>query len=301
MKTILNLLLIAVCAAGTSCVGAKKMDAARERLNTIKEGQRNEVNQLKQISANSATRMNENKIDSVINSRFDYRVGRIHIEMDSVSGEINELDSLMAEKKLFRQAYKKIIIPKLNLLDSFRLENAKRNQVYLMMEDGLNSSTYALFDLAAFFGPGKYAIPQEQEEITANSFAPLVDSVISFSKKYSKFSQTATLVILGFADGTGFDPGSDLYADLAALIGRADISKQELNQKLSELRAETLIRQLRNQFIKKMGGREETENFKIEFLGLGKGEQFPFTSVTDYKEEDERRRIVLCYWAVLPR
>ncbi|MBL7746572.1 MAG: hypothetical protein JNM19_04045 [Chitinophagaceae bacterium] len=301
MKTFLSFLLIAVCAAGTSCIGAKKMDAARERLNTIKEGQRNEVNRLNQISANSSTRMNENKIDSVINSRFDYRVGRIHIEMDSVSGEINELDSLMAERKLFRQAFKKIIIPKLDLLDSFRLENAKRNQVYLMMEDGLNSATYSLFDLAAFFGPGKYAIPQEQEEITANSFAPLVDSVINFSKRYSKFSQTATLVILGFADGTGFDPESDLYAELAGLIGRVDVSKQELNQKLSELRAETLIRQLRSQFTKKMGGREETENFKIEFLGLGKGERFPFTSVTDYKEEDERRRIVLCYWAVLPR
>lgn len=301
MKTFLSFLLIAVCAAGTSCVGAKKMDSARERLNTIKEGQRNEVNQLKQISANSATRMNENKIDSVINSRFDYRVGRIHIEMDSVSGEINELDSLMAEKKLFRQSYKKIIIPKLNLLDSFRLENAKRNQVYLMMEDGLNSATYSLFDLAAFFGPGKYAIPEGQEEITANSFAPLVDSVISFSKRYSNFSQTATLVILGFADGTGFDPESDLYKELAGVIGRAEVSKQELNQKLSELRAETLISQLRRLFIKKRGGREETENFKVEFLGLGKGEKLPFTTVTDYKEDDERRRIVLCYWAVLPR
>lgn len=300
MKILIGVLLICG-AAGTSCVGTKKMEAARQRLNKIKKEQIVEVKQIKKISSANVTRLHESKIDSIINSRIDFRVGRINVQMDSVSGEITMLDSLMTRKKDFRRAYKKVIIPKLASLDSFRQENAKRMQMYLMLEDGLNTANYTLFNLAAFFGPGKYAIPEGQEEATARSFAPLIDSVVKFSEKYKNFPQTATLVILGFADGTGFDPKSSLYVELARLIGRPEVSKQELNKKLSELRAETLIRQLKSQLIKKMGGLEGTSNFKIEFIGLGKGEYYPFQSITDYREDDERRRIVLCYWVILPK
>jgi outer membrane protein OmpA-like peptidoglycan-associated protein len=301
MQILVRSLLVSCCITAVSCVGMKKMTAAKEKLNGIKEAQAGEVKQIQQIDATTTTKLSENKIDSIINDRFGFRVGRIKTEMDSVSKEITSLDSLMADKKEFRRSYKKIIIPRLAMLDSFRLQNASRSQVYLMLEDGLNTSTYTLFDLAAFFGPGKYAIPEGQEEVAASSFSPLVDSVIKFSEKYKNFSQTATLVILGFADGTGFDPQSPLYAELAGLIGRPEVAKQELNQKLSELRAETLIKQLRNQFIKKLGGVEETNKIHIEYIGRGKGEQYPFRSIADYKEEDDRRRIVLCYWAVLPK
>ncbi|MEQ1675518.1 MAG: hypothetical protein ABL876_02380 [Chitinophagaceae bacterium] len=301
MKTLTSLLLIALCAVGTSCVGSRKMSGARERLNTIKETQALEASQVKQISSTTQKKLKDNKIDSIINSRFDFRVGRIHIEIDSVSGEIAFLDSLMANKKDFRKTYKNIIIPKLATLDSFRNESLKRKQVYLMLEDGINTANYTLFDLAAFFGPGKYAIPEGQEEIATNSFAPLVDSVIKFSEKYKNFNQTATLVILGFADGTGFDPQSALYAELAGLIGKVPVSKQELNKKLSELRALTLIKQLQKQFLSKTGTGKTAAPVNVEYLAIGKGEELPFSSISNYKDEDERRRIVLCYWAILPK
>lgn len=300
MKTVLNLAIITLCFSAFSCIGVKKMTEAREKLGGIKEAQTGEVKQVKQIAATSDSKLNENKIDSIISNRFAFRLEKINLQMDAVAKEIASLDSLMADKKEFRKAYKKIIIPRLALLDSFRSKNADRNQVYMMMEDGLNTATYTLFDLAAFFGPGKYAIPADKIEIAANSFSPLVDSVISFSNKYKNFSQKATLVILGFADGTGFDPQSALYTELAGLIGRSDVSKEDLNKKLSELRAETLINQLKGQFVKKLGGKEETETIKVEYLGHGKGEKLPFKSITDYRLDDERRRIVLCYWAVLP-
>lgn len=301
MQGMLRMLLILLCATGMSCVGAKKMGAAREQLRLIKESQNNEVSQVKQISSSSTTKLNENKIDSIINSRFEFRVKPIFIQMDSVGKEMDLLDSLMATKKGFRRAYKKVIVPKLALLDSFRQENLKRHQVYLMLEDGLNAASYTLFDLAAFFGPGKYAIPDEQMEAAANSFSPLIDSVIKFSEKYKNIPKKVTLVILGFADGTGFDPESDLYKELSNLIGKPDVSKEELNKKLSELRAETLIQQLRAQFIKRLDGKEETETLFFEYLGYGKGEKYPFNTVKDYREDDDRRRIVLCYWAVLPK
>jgi hypothetical protein len=300
MKTIVRLFLFLVCTTGISCVGARKMFAAKEKLDVIRQGQEGEVRQVQRISAVTRDKRNANKIDSIINSRFDFSIRRINIKIDSIAAVIVSLDSLMADKKEFKRAYRRIIIPKLAELDSFRLEIARRNRVYLMIEDGINTANYTLFDLAAFFGPGKYAIPRDQEEIAISSFSPLIDSVVKFSARYMNMPQKATLVILGFADGTGFDPQSPLYAELAGLIAKPDITKQELNKKLSELRAQTLINQLQSQFFKKLGEKAGIENFKIEFLGLGKGEQYPFLTIKDYREEDERRRIVLCYWAVLP-
>lgn len=301
MKTLLLLLFFCISIVNVSCVSEKKMAAARERLNKIKEAQKREVTQIKQLSSARSTRMKESKIDSVINKRIDFRVGTINLELDTAEAQIRELDSLMADERTFRRSYNNLIIPKLELLDSFRAENTRRMQVYLMLEDGLNTANYTLFDLAAFFGPGKYAIPGDKEAIVIKSFEPLIDSVIKFSEKYSNLSQTATLVILGFADATGFDPKSPLYGELAAKIGKQVISKQELNKKLSELRAQSLIKMLHNQFAKKMKNHEASDKFNIEFIGLGKGEFYPFLSINDYKEDDERRRIVLCYWAVLPK
>lgn len=280
-------------------MGSKKMSAARDRLNKIKEAQLTESRQLQKILGTTAVKRKENRIDSIINSRIDFSVRRIGVKNDSVSLEIIWLDSLMSDKKQFRRAYKKAVLPRLARLDSFRMEDAQRRLEYGMIEEGINIANYTLFDLAAFFGPGKYTIPESQQATARASFEPLIDSVLNFSGKFKNIPRKVTLVILGFADGTGFEPGTPLYTELAGFIGHTPLTKQELNKKLSELRAETLIRQLQQQVIKKLGKRPG-EKLQVEFIGSGKGEQFPFLSIKDYKEEDERRRIVLCYWAVLP-
>jgi len=164
----------------------------------------------------------------------------------------------------------------------------------------LNMASYTLFDLAAFFGPGLYTIPQDQEEIAALSFMPLIDSLLSFSNRYQTTPRTATLVILGFADGQDINPQGSLFNTLSNMLNRTDASKQELNKKLSELRAIELIKQLTGLYSKRVPNGHEPVELKIEYIGQGKGEEYPIPSIKDYKEDDERRRIVLCYWIVLP-
>jgi len=39
---------------------------------------------------------------------------------------------------------------------------------------------------------------------------------------------------------------------------------------------------------------------RIAYLAVGQGEEYPLPYITDYRDDDERRRIVLCYWSVLP-
>jgi outer membrane protein OmpA-like peptidoglycan-associated protein len=299
MQKLVKIILFAVCIAGVSCVGQQKMNAARERLNRIKEEHQREAKQLQLIEGNTALKRKDERIDSIINSRFDFSLRRINIKIDSVTLEILWLDSLMKDRKSFRRLYKRTILPRLALLDSFRAKNEQRKLEYGMIEAGINVADYTLFDLAAFFGPGKYTIPEEQQASARTSFEPLIDAVLNFSAKYKNVPRKATLVILGYADGAGFDAESGLYAELAALIGQTPVTKEELNKKLSELRAQTLIRQLQEQFNTKLGNNAD-EKLRVEFIGSGKGEQYPFQSIRDYKEEDERRRIVLCYWSVLP-
>ena len=300
MNFYLKILLLAFCVTGTSCIGTKKMKAAREKLNTIKEGQAVEVKQIRLIESTTVSKLEENKIDSILNNRYTNRVDIINSKMDSVGKEIGYLDSLMVNKSTFRKSYKMIIVPKLALLDSFRKLNSERNQVYLMLEDGLNTTNYTLFDLAAFFGPGKYLIPEDKMDLATLSFSPMVDSIISFSNKYKNIPRFATLIILGFADGTGFSEGP-LFDTLTGRIGRRDVTKEELNQKLSELRAEELIKLLSSQFQKRSYAIENLDLLKEEYLGRGKGEQYPLRTIKDYQVDDERRRVVLCYWAVIPK
>ncbi len=91
-----------------------------------------------------------------------------------------------------------------------------------------------------------------------------------------------------------------MFDTLTAKIGRTDVTKEELNKKLSELRAEELIKQLAKVFIQKAPSFVNFEKLNIEYIHNGKGEAYPLPTIKDYQVDDPRRRIVLCYWVVLP-
>ena len=78
----------------------------------------------------------------------------------------------------------------LPLLDSLQKQSdvyASRLALYFMIKDGLNVADFKQFDLAAFFGPGKYLIPEDKVDIAALSFTPLIDSLMLFSNKYRQY------------------------------------------------------------------------------------------------------------------
>ncbi|MFN8244270.1 MAG: hypothetical protein U0X40_09495 [Ferruginibacter sp.] len=283
-----------------SCVSNKKIAAARERLNGIKTQLEGESGQLKDIGLSAGNRLESNRIDSNILQRINKRLTAAGHNLDSVQGHVSRLDEIFKTKRSVRQNYKKIVIPLLDSLQQQSDRYAQRLGLYMMIKDGLSVADFKLFDLAAFFGPGKYSIPEDKVDIAAQSFSPVLDSLLNFSNKYSAIPRTATLIILGFADGTGYTPGSPLYDTLVTQLGRADASKEELNQQISELRARELIKQLTNLYLRRATEFKEVDKLHIEYIGQGKGEQYPMSSIKDYRVDDERRRIVLCYWVVLP-
>ena len=124
--------------------------------------------------------------------------------------------------------------------------------------------------------------------------------MMKFSNQYKDIPKTGTLVILGFADGMGFSTDAGLLDTLNAAIGKTDPSKEELNIKLSEFRAIELVEQLKKIFSDKASSFDDFHNLSIKYIPQGKGEAYPLPYIKDYTNDDPRRRIVLCYWIVLP-
>ena len=284
----------------SSCIGNKKIAAAKNKLGGIKEQMQKETNEISGINTQANSKLQVNKIDSNILQRIEKRLDKATAQLDSAQSQVSLLDSILKDKKSTRKNYTKIVLPLLDSLQKQSDRYAARLGLYLMIKDGLNVADFKLFDLAAFFGPGKYIIPDDKVDIAAQSFSPVVDSLMLFSNKYSQHPRTATLIILGFADGTGYTTGSPLYNTLLEAMGKTEAGKEELNQKISELRSQELIKQLTTLYLKQASGFKEVDKLHIDYIGQGKGEQLPMPSIKDYKDDDERRRIVLCYWVVLP-
>lgn len=283
----------------TSCCIQGKMDAAKEVLSDFRKQQEIERQKIESLRGLSGIKLGEGKIDTTIQNRILKRLQRFQVSMNTPDGYANRIDSLLASKKTFRKNYETIVLPFLDSLQKSIGGYANRLKLYIMVEDGLDIAKYELFDLAAFFGPGKYEIPEEKSALAIKSFSPIIDSVIKFADKYN-VPGTASLVILGFADGTGFSNSGPLFETLTGHIGRRDVTKEELNQKLSELRARELIKQLTIAFIQKKPSFAAMEKILVEYIGQGKGETYPLPTIRDYTVDDSRRRIVLCYWVVLP-
>ena len=298
MKQILILLTTVVLMY--SCVSEKKIVVAKTKLTNIEVHLQHENAEVKNISNQAIVKLQANKIDSNILARITNKLPKVKAQLDTASVLANQLNEILKDKKNTKRKYRSIVVPVLDSLQKINDQYAQRLALYLMIYDGLNVADYKQFDLAAFFGPGKYHIPEDKVEKASLSFEPLMDSLMLFSNKYSQYPRTATIVILGFADGMGITAESELYYTLLGELKKPQADKAELNQKISELRAKELIEQMTSIYLKKAAGFKNAENLKIEYIGQGKGEALPVSKIKDYTIDDERRRIVLCYWVVLP-
>jgi hypothetical protein len=294
------LLFLSVILSLSSCCIQTKIDDARSALAAIRSQQLQENQQVLAMVEKTVAKKASGKMDEIIEARVSRRLNTYKSGIDSVLNEINQLEKMFDDEEWFRKNYRTEILSGLERLKTISGAYGERNIRYRMVDDGINVANFRLFDLAAFFGSGKYKIPEDKETEAQQSFAPVVDSLILFSNKYQDIFRTASLVILGFADGTGFSSSGPLYDTLTTLLGKKEAAKEELNMKLSALRAEELIKQLNIVFEQKDKLFSGRQNLSFEYIGQGKGETLPLPTIKDYQVEDARRRIVLCYWIVLP-
>jgi hypothetical protein len=174
------------------------------------------------------------------------------------------------------------------------------NGKVLFLTDLINRNTVIKLDQDVIFEPGKYTVSDNVAIAIGKFFEPAAKEIDIFIQKYPDFPFSLVITSKGYADGTPIAEGSVLYKDLVERIrlsGKISDNK-ELNKELSRARANEVM----NLFKTFTTGRsaDGTNIRNILFLHEGKGDAFPNPSVTDYKTNDPRRRVVLLFWSVFP-
>jgi hypothetical protein len=294
-----NLFILFLFVSISSCMGSKKA-RVRQAINNSKELLKQESKQISATTEKKELSLQQEKIDTTINNRINERLNKFKRGMDSIDNEIVFLEKKLTKPKEFRKEYKGIITSKVILLENYNNQSYLRIYKMKMVNEAIEIADKKLYELAAFFGPGKYIIPEDKFDIAAVAFNPLVDSLVFFANKYDSIQSTATLVVNGFADGMGYTNESETYQILLTYLKKTTASKEELNQAISELRAQEISKLIEVILQKKGTGFKAADKIKFHFYGYGQGETFPTKTITDYQTDDERRRIVLIYWIVLP-
>jgi hypothetical protein len=283
-----------------ACYTGKKSEAAK-MVAATKEVLVKETKEITQIDSVKERQLTDENIDTTINNRIISKLSNYNQELGGIQAKTIQTETLLAGNRSFRRNYKAVVLPTLTEMDSFINKSPVRMAKYRMIKDGIAQSKKRLYEMAAFFGPGKYDIPEDKNAMADTLFIPVVDSLINFANAYATIEQTGTIVVNGYADGMNIDNTSPLYDLLLAALKKTAASKEELNQQLSQLRAdaisslmEKLVRKKQDQFV-------SWRSFNIDLFENGQGETYPTKTIKDYTVDDERRRVVLIYWSVLPK
>jgi outer membrane protein OmpA-like peptidoglycan-associated protein len=289
LRTISYLLIIAML---SSCVAGKKREAL---VTQIKENQRNNRMALRQIE----------KIDSVRNEKASKN------ELDEKSNRFIEHYTDSVKKVLIRHMQDDSILLSKRIkhkrLDSLtvRVQQIKTElQGNLgnlqLLDELLATNTFTQLNTASVFGPGEFLIDLQTNPAAADPFKKVVDDMLAFAAKFPTKKLNGTFVVVGYADAQQISPGTALDSTLRASMGVESASSPQLNKELSRLRAKSVTEVITGIFTSKTNGVEIYRNLSADYLPQGRGEEYPNPKIRDYREEDERRRVVYVYWSILP-
>jgi hypothetical protein len=262
--------------------------------------QKKDVKKIDGIGDTKGNVLARGNIDSSTAKGVDTRLAKYLKRIEDNAKEIKILEKRISTPEDYA-ANSASIKTRVLIIDSVVNKSAAgRQYTFDMIEEGLKTSTKTLFSLAAFFGPGGYAIPADKTEKARKYFSPVIDSLIKFSNKYAEIPRTATILVNGYADATQIAVGSKLYIELVSSTKIDAPTKAQLNVSLSALRAEELSNLFTKTIKEKSGEFVALPKITFENIEAGRGEKLPDPKIKNYKVNDERRRIVIVYWSVLP-
>jgi hypothetical protein len=169
------------------------------------------------------------------------------------------------------------------------------------LNDLYDISTFSSFETATFFPAGTFGIPPEKQDEAKKSIEPIVQRIIKFFGDHPRQRFVAVIVCYGFSDETPIAKESPLYNPLLAKMKTNNPTRQELNVKLSELRAKSIANLLVDLIKTNEGLIPNPKLINYDIKWMGKGEELPYPDkVKDYTAQDKRRRMVSLIWNVLP-
>ncbi len=233
------------------------------------------------------------------------KVNRQEVDPNIGKEVINNLEA--TEKKVDDQIVKAAQLEKQNDREAI-LKFAESSHVIIQsaltdiksLNDLYDVTTFSQFETATFFPLGGYIIPQEKLDEARVSMEPIVKRIIKFIGDHPNQRFVAVVVCSGHSDETPVSKESPLYKSLLPLMKNPNPTRQELNQKISELRAKSIARLLVDVIKVNEGLIPNPRLINYDIKWLGRGEAYPTTKIKDYTPNDKRRRVVSLIWNVLP-
>ncbi len=298
MKQFIVFLLAAVLA---SCGTQKRLTHAKQVVEQARQHQVSENQSLNTITTSVVEKAEHSETDSTIYNEYQMVLKKLDENLKNIEKKVSLVELSMQNKSNYRKAaFNKQLARELAFVNSFNLSANKRQEIYTLLREAVKIKVFSLVDLAAFFGPGKYRIPVNHFDKVREFVEPIIDSMAAFSNKFKEVPHIARIVFVGYADATGIKEGGELYNQLIWFLKKEVPTKEKLNLVLSDLRAKELLAKTKTIMTENTNKFSNYNHLKIGYSGYGLGEKLPFTSKKDYKEDDERRRIVLFYWCILP-
>lgn len=257
------------------------------------------------ITSNKAALRTLEKIDSARNAKFENKQldeqsnAFIQHYSDSVKQvllkHIQE-DSIILSKKIRHRT-----VDSLTTRVQRMTAEAKANLDNLSLIDNLlSTNTFTQLNTASMFGPGEFIIDAVNNSSATDPFKKVTDDMLAFAAKFPNKKLNGTFIVLGYADGQQIGQGSALDSTLRLSMGVETATGPQLNKELSRLRAKSVTEVLKGIVTQKTSGIEIYKNLTVDYLPQGRGEEFPNPKIKDYREDDDRRRVVFVYWSILP-
>jgi hypothetical protein len=277
-----------------SCGPQKKaVTATKKELSAVDDQLTDRRKTLDELEIQRENKQEQNEIDDTTSTRIQKFINNTRIEIDTMIGNnqiligetiINKSDwGKLREALTLSQNNLKFITTKVSFIN-----------------DLLTRNTVVKLDQDVLFGPGQYIVTENVAKSIGSFFEPAAKEIDLFVKKYPDFPLSLVITAKGYSDATSIAKGSKLYNDLKErlrLTG-AEPGQQELNKELSRARAEAVISLFKNFTTGRSSGGGNIRN--IVYLYEGKGDAFPDKNISDYKNNDARRRVVLLFWSVFP-
>ncbi len=277
-----------------SCSTAKKAQSTKEALIAIDSQLVQSKHDLSRLDEQRKNKQSKNEIDDTASNRIQKYISKTKNEIDTA---IKENTLLIGETVVAREDWNKLKDALLKSQKSLKSIQDKTS----FINDLLKRNTVVKLDQDVIFKPGEYEVSPAVAEAIGKFFEPAALGVDSFISKYPDFSLSLVITAKGYADGTTIATDSKLYKELKdqLKLQTETPTSKDLNNQLSRLRAKKVI-ELFQDFTNARSGKRKLSNEHILYLFEGKGETFPDPSISNYKIDDPRRRVVLLFWSIFP-
>jgi len=176
----------------------------------------------------------------------------------------------------------------------------KEKKTLNCLNDLYNISTHYQLETDTYFPAGVYGIIPNKRDEAQKSVGLIVQDIIKFLSNHPGQRFVAVIACYGFTDET-FVETEWIQRIRSRICTRGELTHQELNVKLSELRAKSIVNLVVDQIKSYEEFIPDPKLVSYDIVWLGKGEELPYPDkIKDYKPEDKRRRSVHLTWHVLP-